>query len=92
MAKKIRQRSRKSQIITLVVAGGALVILHLALVAILVAGYIDESTFFVIFIEFFFFFLDLPFIIMVVYFLRNDLRRWRRSRRDAAQPFVNERP
>jgi hypothetical protein len=92
MARNIRQRSRKSRIITLMVAGGALLILHLALVALLVMEYIDGYTFWGTIIEFFLLFLDLPFIIVVTYFLRDDLRRWRRSWAEAAQPFVEKRP
>ena len=91
MARKIRQRSRKIQIITLGVAGGLLLFLHIALVALLASGYIDGHIFVDIIIEIFLF-LDLPYIGGVLYFLRNELRRWRRSHRDAAQPFAEKRP
>ena len=91
MARKIRQRSRKGQIITIVVAGGLLLVLHSALVALLALGYIDGRIFVEIIIEIFLW-LDLPFIAMVLFFLRNDLRRWRRSRKESAQPFLEKRP
>ena len=91
MAKKIRQRSRKSQIITPIVAGGILLILHLALVALLALGYIEGYTFGTVVVEFFLLFLDLPFAILLLVFLRDDLRRWRRSRKEAAQSFAVKR-
>ena len=91
MARKIRRPSRKSQIISLVVAGGLLFLLHYGFVVLLIMGHIDGRIFMEIIIEVFLL-LDLPFIVAVLVFLRDDLRRWRRSRKESAQPFVEKRP
>ena len=89
MARKIRQRSRRSRIITLVVAGGGLLVLHLALAVLFVTGHIDGYMLWSIEI---FMFLDIPYIVSVVYFLRDDLKRWMRSRRNATPPITERRP